>query len=242
MLFSPPPVCADRFGFSPAGRLLALAVLAFSLALSHDLIIALIALIGALGLLAISEVRLGWALRRLVMVSGLLALLLFTLPLTTPGEPIDTLGLISREGLTLGLLIWLKGTALIALMLALAAPLGVMGVASGLRALGLGSRLSFLVLLAWRYLFVLESALRQMLTALRLRGFKAGFDRHTFRTLGYLMGELFLRADRQADRTLEALRLRGFDGTFRSLDGRTFGRRDLALITFVLALALWVHL
>jgi cobalt/nickel transport system permease protein len=59
--------------------------------------------------------------------------------------------------------------------------------------------------------------------------------RHGYRTLGALLGLLILRSCQRAQRVHEAMLLRGFAGTFRSVVKFRTGWRDAVLAGFVLA-------
>ena len=60
------------------------------------------------------------------------------------------------------------------------------------------------------------------------RGFRPRLDRHTYRSLGYLVGMLLVRSFDRAERILAAMKCRGFQGHFFILDHFAFGRRDAA--------------
>ena len=62
--------------------------------------------------------------------------------------------------------------------------------------------------------------------AMRVRGFRPRLDRHTCRSLGYLVGMLLVRSFDRAERILAAMRCRGFRGHFFVLDHFVFRARD----------------
>ena len=71
--------------------------------------------------------------------------------------------------------------------------------------------------LAYRYTFVLAAEARRLRVAMRTRGFRARTDRHTYRALGHAVGSLLVRGGDRADRVADAMRCRGFDGTYRTV-------------------------
>src|SRR5262249_35852675 len=78
------------------------------------------------------------------------------------------------------------------------------------------------VLLSYRYLFVLADELDRLRRALRVRGFRARPNRHSYRTVGHVVGTLLVRGVERAGGGAPAMRCRGFNGRFRSLaDFRT---------------------
>jgi cobalt/nickel transport system permease protein len=71
--------------------------------------------------------------------------------------------------------------------------------------------------LTYRYVFVLAAELARLRVALRVRGYRNRASRHCYRTVGHVTGTLLVRGYEQAERTLQAMRCRGFDGRFRTL-------------------------
>ena len=88
---------------------------------------------------------------------------------------------------------------------------------------------------AARYLSVLERELGAVRQAMRARGFRARSDRHTYRSMGYFVGALVVRAFDRSERVLEAMRCRGFDGRFPDGDARTLPHRERALLAVAAA-------
>lgn len=170
---------------------------------------------------------------RLAVLEGTVALAVLTLPFTLPAPDwtLPVIGGISREGTRAALTILLKSAAVGLVMLVWLGPLGPGGVARGLGRLGLPPRLVLLLVLTARYITVLEAEYRRLRTAMRVRGFHPGFNRHTWRSLGYLIGMLIIRGLERAERVQAAMLCRGFDGRIRSLTpDLPARRRDLGLV------------
>src|SRR5207247_8993578 len=68
-----------------------------------------------------------------------------------------------------------------------------------------------LVVLTYRYLFVLSSELARLRVALRVRGYRNRATRHSYRTVGHVAGTLLVRGYERAERVGQAMRCRGFD-------------------------------
>ena len=65
-------------------------------------------------------------------------------------------------------------------------------------------------------------AVTAMRVALRVRGYRNRPTLHSYRTIGHVTGTLLVRGYEQAERVEQAMRCRGYDGTFRTLhDFRT---------------------
>jgi cobalt/nickel transport system permease protein len=69
--------------------------------------------------------------------------------------------------------------------------------------------------LAHRYSLFFFGELRRVRVAMRTRGFRTGTNSHTYRTLGSAAGTLLVRGGDRAERVADAMRTRGFDGTYR---------------------------
>jgi cobalt/nickel transport system permease protein len=141
-------------------------------------------------------------------------------------------------GAVLAAVILLKGLAigLTALVLMATAPLPTTLVAA--QRLRVPGRLVQVALLTYRYVFVLAEELARLRTALRVRGFRARASGHTYRTVGQVTGTLLVRGTERAERVAQAMRCRGFDGRFRTLDDFRTTRADvLACVGMVVAAA-----
>jgi cobalt/nickel transport system permease protein len=97
------------------------------------------------------------------------------------------------------------------------------------RALRLPGLLVQLLGLTYRYLFLLAEEMQRLRVALRVRGYRNRADLHSYRTVGQVAGTLLVRSHERAERVGQAMRCRGFDGTYRTLaDFRTRGADVLA--------------
>jgi cobalt/nickel transport system permease protein len=74
-----------------------------------------------------------------------------------------------------------------------------------------------LLLLAYRYIFVIEQEYQRLYRAAKMRNFRPASNLHTYRTYAYLVGMLFVRASERARRVHLAMKCRGFTGRFHSL-------------------------
>ena len=173
----------------------------------------------ALALLLFSGLEIRIALRRLAVILGFLLLIWLVLPLTFEGEIASRLGPVNlyRPGIILSAQITLKSTAIIAVFTALAATMPVSTLGQALGRLRIPPKLVYLLLMCYRYIFVIEQEYRRLTTAMKIRGFKPRTDLHTYRSYAYLVGMLFVRAAARAERVHQAMRCRGFNGRFHSL-------------------------
>ena len=168
----------------------------------------------ALTLSAGFSLRLLW--RRLLWLEGLMLLLLVLLPFSVPGEPLWSLGPFeaSREGLLQAFIMLLKANGVVLALLALIGTLGPVALGHALAGLRLPEKLVHLLLFTVRYLDVLDNEYRRLRQAMNSRGFRARSDRHSWRSLGWLMGMLLVRSLERSRRILAAMKCRGFNGRF----------------------------
>jgi cobalt/nickel transport system permease protein len=182
---------------------------------------------------------------RYSVVAGRVGLLLLAtipfvvfVPLTqgadSPGWAVGPLH-VSQEGLVAAVVVALRvlPVGLLALALTRTAPLShTLSAAHALRVPGV---LVQVAQLAHRYTFVLAAEARRLRVALRTRGFRARTDRHTDRTRGHAVGSLLVRGGDRADRVADAMRCRGFDGTYRTVAAFRTTAADVLSFTLLAA-------
>ncbi len=176
--------------------------------------------------------------RRLAVVWGFLLLLWLVLPFTIEGGPVlYRLGPLAatREGLLLAARITLKSNAILLGLMALIATMPLTTLGHALDRLRVPPKMVHLLLLTYRYIFVLEQEYQRLSRAARLRNFRPGTNLHTYRTYAYLVGMLFVRASARADRVYRAMRCRGFQGKFYCLQEFSIRRRDWVWSGFLTA-------
>lgn len=200
-------------------KLVAAAVHALCTALLTTLPAATGVLLFSCMLLVAAQLPLNALIRRFVLVNFFTLLLWCFLPFTTPGETLHTFGPLTAtvQGVALATLITLKTNAIIAAFIALAATSGVSATGAALEALRVPRKLTLLFLFTWRYVHVIAEEYQRLATAARIRGFVPGTNLHTYRTTANLAAMVLVRSWERAERVNNAMRLRGFTGTFHSL-------------------------
>jgi cobalamin biosynthesis protein CbiM/cobalt ECF transporter T component CbiQ len=207
----------------PLGKLaLSLALLLASL-LATSALIPLVALAIGIGLLYYST-RL--RLPRVLLFAVLEALVIFAISaliiafLTQgSGTPLFTLSIGSfslslySEGASLGAMIFLRACAGLAVMLFFATSTPIPHLAYALRSLKVPTYIAELMVLVYRYAFLLLEQMDTMYTAAQCRiGFRG--TKNKFRTTGKLAVGMFIRSMEVADRSEMALQCRNFRGDF----------------------------
>jgi cobalt/nickel transport system permease protein len=95
-----------------------------------------------------------------------------------------------------------------------------------------------ITLMAYQYTSLIAAEVRRMRVALVCRGFRVRSDVTTYRTLGYSVGSLVVRSADRAERVSEAMRARGFDGSFHTTQVFTRNAGDFVLLYGAISVAL----
>ena len=110
------------------------------------------------------------------------------------------------------------------------------------QALGVPGPLAQIALLAHRYTTLMIDEVRRLRIAWRVRAFRPCTSRHTYRTYAHGIGAVLVRSGERGERVADAMRARGFDGTFHLTKPFHASFADalagLALILTMIALAI----
>jgi cobalt/nickel transport system permease protein len=187
-----------------------------------------------------------WLLWRLGSVAVVLVFFVAWLPFVHPGGEVRwQLGAlaVSPSGVQLAALLLLKALIIVALLLTLLASAPIQETCAAAHRLGVPGFLVHLVLLTYRFLFLAADELARLRIALRVRGFRNGANLHSYRTVGQVAGTLLVRSHDRAERVGQAMRCRGFDGIYRTLDSWRTRPIDCVAFAFIVggavAIGVW---
>jgi len=183
----------------------------------------------AIAATVLSGVPIATMLRRLLPLNLLMAVLLVLLPLVGKGDALWSIGPLSfsREGLLLAVGVAVKGNCILASLLALLGTIDAVALGHALNHLRLPDKLTQLLLFTVRYIDVLHGEYVRLAAAMKVRGFRPGMNRHTYRSYGHLVGMLLVRSLDRAERVVDAMKCRGFRGRFYLFGHFHFSRRDV---------------
>ena len=232
-------------GIDPRLRVIGAGVFAVVVAVSYDFRALFTALILSLCMAVSAQLDFREVVHRLLAPLIFLLLLWVVLPWSYEGEALTELGpvTITRPGVTLCAQISLKTISLMIAFMALVATMTVGTLGHTLNRLRLPDKMVHMLLITYRYLFVIEQEYQRLVRAMKIRNFHPKTNLHSYRTYAYLVGMLFVRASERARRVHSAMLCRGFNGRFVSL--REFPpnpRNHLFSLGFSLSLALLVTL
>jgi cobalt/nickel transport system permease protein len=205
------------------------------------------AALGALVLISLARLPFLFVLRLLKAPLMLLALMMPLLVLTAGGPVLWSWGFLHlyKNGITLTARILVKSLTVILLFVGFFGTVRLNTTLQTLEQLKVPSALLAILLFTYRYIHLYLEDLRKLLTAARQRGYNLQRSvRHIGTSAGILV-TLLLRSYEQSERVAAAMRLRGFDGSFRSFPNTRRSPADLlavALTVVWISLLLWMEL
>jgi cobalt/nickel transport system permease protein len=221
----------------PRLRIVFAAVFSFLVAFSKQFPTLIAALIVSMALVYMSAVELSEVARRLKIVNLFNLIVWAILPLTYEGEPVFHIWRLagSREGIVLSAQITFKSNAILMAFIAVVATMSLATLGHALNRLRVPNKIVYLLLMAYRYVFVIEQEYTRLSRAARVRGFSPKTDLHTYKTFAYMLGMLLVRAMARADRVYQAMLCRGFKGKFYCIHTFRFARLDVVWTCLMLA-------
>lgn len=167
-------------------------------------------------------------LQRLVPLNALLVLLSASLLFFTPGQTLFTLGTLaaSWEGLMRCAVVVMKANAIVLLLAALLGTIELVDLGHAMSRLKVPPVLTHIFLFTIRYMSLMLAEFERLSRAAQLRGFRPGANLHTLRTTGYMVGMMLVRSYARGERILNAMRLRGYNGTFNFEGDLAYRYRD----------------
>ncbi|MFO7964430.1 MAG: cobalt ECF transporter T component CbiQ [Desulfobacterales bacterium] len=203
----------------PRLRIIAATAYAFSVALLQRFEPLTVAVVLSLLMIIAAGVDMRAVCKRLLVFNGLILLFWLVLPLTFTGEALYRIGplTVTRPGVIMAARITLKANAIMPAFIVLVSTLPVAEIGHALEKLKVPKKIVHILLLTYRYIFVIEQEYQRLRRAMRARGFIPKTNLHTYKTYAYLIGMIFVRSLDRAHRVHQAMICRGFNGTFHSL-------------------------
>ncbi len=216
----------------------------FFIALSQKTVVLCCGLGCAVCLVALAQLPGREVLKRLRVINLFNLFFWVFIPLTFTREATPDLLLLGMPGLLLALHITLKSNAILLVFLALIATSGFSVIGHALSALRIPDKFVYLLMIAYRYVFVLETEYKKLANAAKTRCFSAGTSLHAYKTYAYLFGMLLVKTSLRGERVYQAMLCRGFSGRFHSLHEFRFCRLEwiaAAVMALVLLLLGWLQ-
>ncbi len=220
-------------GVDPRMRIVAAAGFAVTVVACSWIPALVLALAIALVAMLTTRLPLRSTLKRMAAMDGFIIFILVLLPFTMPGEPMLTLwGMTaSWDGLHKAVAIALKANAVILMLMVLVGTMEPVTLGHALHSLGVPAALVHLLLFTVRYIDVLQDEYQRLRMAMKARGFRPSNSLHTYKSFGYLVGMMLVRALERSERILDAMKCRGFTGTIPLLAEFELTSRDAVFAT-----------
>ncbi|UCE97529.1 MAG: cobalt ECF transporter T component CbiQ [Dehalococcoidia bacterium] len=187
-------------------------------------------------LILISRVPLHYVLRRSLVIIPFVLLVAVFIPFFKEGEVALSFKawgwtfLVTHDGLELLWSILAKSWLSILSLVLLTSTTNFASLLLGLERLRIPRVMIILLSFMYRYIFLITDEAMRMKQARDSRSFRSGWLRQ-MRTVGNIIGTLFIRSFERGERIFTAMVSRGFDGHSRTLNSLQFGRIDSLFIT-----------
>ncbi|MBW1974284.1 MAG: cobalt ECF transporter T component CbiQ [Deltaproteobacteria bacterium] len=226
-------------------KIFSLMFFSFAVAFINNVAVLLFDAVCIACLVVASRIAIRAFLRRLSPVFSFLTFLAIVLLLTAPvkqGDTVIVLEPFSMIRLNLGIIrlilrIWLKAVIIVAVMPVVFETSPYSITVAALRKLGLPEGFTQMLLLAYRYLFVLRDEASRMYRSMKLRGFRYRTGWRTLVILGNFLGILFVRSYERTQRIYEAMTARGYRGNMPLAVKFKANWRDITLAAMWVAVA-----
>ena len=191
-------------------------------------------------LIIISRVPILYVLKRSLVIIPFVVLIAIFIPFFKGGEVAGSYNIwfwevtVTHSGIQVFLNILAKAWLSILSLILLTATTRFSHLLKGMEQLRLPRIMVMILSFMYRYIFVLVDEVMRMKQARDSRNLGGGRLRQ-IRTVGNMIGTLFIRSYERGERVYAAMMARGFDGQTRTLEKPGFGQRDLL---FALALVL----
>jgi len=225
--------------WDPRVKIISILCLILSIVLVNNLFVAALGLMLAVILVFLSRIPFRFVFLHLRWVILFVALFLIIMPLTVSGNEIARFHFlsISERGLRMAFLIALRAVGAVLLIFPMIGTMRFNLTTTALQRLKLPNKLVQMIIFTYRYIFVVLDELGRMFMAARARGFKSGTNFRTLKTVGNLIGMLFVRSYERTEHIHRAMVSRGYDGTLRILDEFVLVKKDFLKAVLVIAAA-----
>lgn len=212
----------------PRLRVVAAFLFALVVVSSEQFLVLLIGLATSLLLARLAKLNFKRTLRRVIAMDMFMIFLIIMLPFTTPGEVLFSVAGLpaSKEGLLHASKIALKANAVVLCLLSVVGTMSATTLGYSMARLRVPDKLVHLLLFTVRYLDVIGQEYKRMRRAMQARAFVLRTDRHTWRSIGYLIGMLLVHSLERSERIADAMKCRGYNGRFYLMGEMALARQD----------------
>ncbi len=224
-------------GLDPRIKIIVAILFSAVVAVSSSFLALFTALAVSLSLIVLARLSAKAVFYRLLLVNGLILFLWLLLPFTFKGEALFTIGPLvgTREGVLYASQITVKCNAILLAMIALVATIPIFTLGHAMRQLHFPDKIIHLFLFTYRYIHVILQEYHRLTNAMKIRGFIARTNIHTYRSYAYLVGMLLVKSYDRAERVYKAMLCRGFSGRYYTLSRFSIKTGDILYLSLMLA-------
>ena len=228
----------------PRARIIATAAFAIAVVACAWIPALVFALAASIAMMLAMHLPFGRTLKRMAAMDTFIIFILVLLPFTMPGAPMFTLWgfTASWDGLFKAVAIALKANAIILMLMVLVGTMEPVTLGHALHTMRVPEALVHLLLFTVRYIEVLHEEYLRIRQAMKARGFRPSNSLHTYKSFGYLVGMLLVRALERSERILGAMKCRGFTGTIPLLAEFHLTARDAGFAAMMSGIVLLLAL
>jgi len=230
--------------WDPRVKIVSLTLLIITIALLPQILLALVGFAIAVIFVFLSRIPFSFVLKQLRWVMLFLLFFFMVMPLTVDGNNIIKLKdiTVSWEGLKLASLISLRAISICLLIFPMIGTTKFHESIKALHKLKFPNKLVQIIMFAYRYIFVFMEQFARMFTAAKARCFKKKTDFFTFKTIGNLIGMLFVRSFERTQSVYNAMISRGYKGDLKTFDEFKLCGKDLIKAIFILMIVILLNL
>lgn len=224
-------------GLDPRIKIIVAILFSVVVAVSSNFWALFTALAVSLSLIVLARLSAKTVFYRLLLVNGLILFLWLLIPFTFKGEALFTIGPLvgTREGVLYASQITVKCNAILLAMIALVATIPIFTLGHAMSQLHFPDKIIHLFLFTYRYIHVIFQEYHRLTNAMKIRGFIARTNIHTYRSYAYLVGMLLVKSYDRAERVYEAMLCRGFSGRYYTLSRFSIKTGDILYLSLMLA-------
>ena len=212
----------------PRVRLIFACIYSIVVALSRNFQVLAAAVLISIFLVMLARLPTREIIKRFILVNSFNVFLWLILPLTFHGPialklgpfPVYTSGIITAAQITL------KSNAILLALMGLIATMNFSVLGYALNWLRVPDKIVHLLLMTYRYVFLIELEYQRLIRAAQIRGFRPRTNLHTYKTYANIVGMLLVRSAIRADRVYQAMLCRGFKRKFYCLHSFSTGNRE----------------
>jgi cobalt/nickel transport system permease protein len=180
--------------------------------------------------------------KKLLILNTFVLYLLIFLPFSVPADQyfLEIFSLqASLEGLVQALNIGFSANAVVLMLFSLVSNLSSSALGCALQWFRVPEKLIQLLQFTLRYLSVIEEEFNRLRRAMRARAFVMSFNMHTWKSIAYLIAMMLIRSMNRAQRILNAMKCRGYQGelvNYHQLKWRPIDSLFVLVITVICCL------